>query len=442
MNRKLIFKTKIFDEKNTSYEIWCGPWINRDMFIFCEFNETFPKGNYFFQFNDKFNYLGSEINIYSYKIFNVTKLDSDLIDLYSEPQTINVTDDKDTYELKFKIISYNQERIYIIITFDEPLDCKKKNEELICQIKKQYLEGNSNKNSLENKMAPIIYINKDGKVNATILVGPITINYNVKKLDVYVKITKLLSNYVEQYNFIAYETNVTNIPSIFSVFFELKFDGEEEKLGCMFKSGVNGLLLLLCKAKKEGIVSLKEINNDNILKDINVKYNFIIKPVNINENITVINSTFKDPIVSIYPSILDFTSKDIIYIDLFVEEGFFFTGISFNEDEEDLYCVKYKLIQRCTVPKKHFKGKKNGYYYIKYFDQNLKKRFTSYFTIPISVILTNQDNSENKSNTILIISIIVSVVVVILILSIVIYICIFKKKNKDLKDDVLKTSFK
>ena len=37
-----------------------------------------------------------------------------------------------------------------------------------------------------------------------------------KKKDIYVKIKKLLSNYIEKSNYITYETNVTNIPSIMS----------------------------------------------------------------------------------------------------------------------------------------------------------------------------------------------------------------------------------
>ena len=70
-----------------------------------------------------------------------------------------------------------------------------------------------------------------------------------------------------------------------------------------------------------------------------------------------------------------------------------------------------------------------------------------HYTIPVSVILTTKDNPENKSNnnhnnnTILIIVIIVSFALTILI-AIAIYICIFKKKNMDLKEEVLKASFK
>ena len=216
-------------------------------------------------------------------------------------------------------------------------------------------------------------------------------------------------------------------------------------LPCCFKSGSIGPLLLLCRTRNEGILSLKEIKNDIIANDINVKYNFIIKPVNINENITVFNSYNEAHIFSIYPSILDFTSKDNFNIYLFVfGDSTNLTKFSFNE-KEDLKCEKFETTQRCTVPKKHFEGKNNGYYYIKYYNKNLKNTYISYITNPVSVILPKKDNSENKSNNdnkVILVIAIVGSVVVILIIAIAIYICIFKKKNTDLKEEVLKTSFK
>ena len=186
----------------------------------------------------------------------------DELDLYSEPQTINVIDDNketDTYKLKFTIITYNQEIIYIHHIVDESLDCKKNNKELICHIKKHYLIGNSSPRVLEmKKLLPIIYFNKDGKINSLYLIPPIIINYDVQKINVIVKITKLLTNYVEKDNCIAFETNITNIPTILTDIFELEFD-EKEKIICLFKSGLNGILLLLCNIREEGTLLLKKI---------------------------------------------------------------------------------------------------------------------------------------------------------------------------------------
>ena len=117
----------------------------------------------------------------------------------------------------------------------------------------------------------------------------------------------------------AYETNVTNILSISSIF-NLDFirKKREESLSCYLQKGENGPLLILCMPfiNEDDILSLKEIKENIILNNINAKYNFIILPVDIKETITFIsNPTFSYPIIQgIYPNILDFTS--IIYIKL------------------------------------------------------------------------------------------------------------------------------
>ena len=53
----------------------------------------------------------------------------------------------------------------------------------------------------------------------------IIINFdNIQKEDVFIKITKLLDNRVDNSSFIAYETNITNISDAFSDEFELDFE--------------------------------------------------------------------------------------------------------------------------------------------------------------------------------------------------------------------------
>ena len=104
----------------------------------------------------------------------------------------------------------------------------------------------------------------------------------LKKENIYVEITKLLSDdTIETQNFFIYETNETNIPmiNIFNNQFQLEFNGSEKNLSCFFRKGRVGPLLIFYNAINEGIFSLKEIKSDIILRDINIKYNFIIKPV-------------------------------------------------------------------------------------------------------------------------------------------------------------------
>ena len=294
MKRITMFKKKIIGQNNTSYEVSCGPWMcSKEFIIFCEFNENIPKGVYYLQFdkeNDIFYYDIYEIHLSSFP-YNITKLDSDQIDLYFDPQTINVTDDKDIYEMNFKILTYSQDRLYFPFVYDEPLNCKKKSNELICSIKKDTLEGVSSflNNEFEilkiYKYDKIFSYDKYGNKVKLYLTPSMKVNFDITKIDVYVRITKLLTNYTEIDNFLAYETNVTNIPSMLALtVFGFMGKEKDKGLSCYFKKGEIGPLLLLCRNLNEDELYLEEIKT-NINLTVNNKYNFIILPVNITETI-------------------------------------------------------------------------------------------------------------------------------------------------------------
>lgn len=460
---KVLFQTKILDENNESYKIGCGPWKKEDniFYIFCELNEEVPKGKYFFQFNEnesKFNYSGYEIKLKHYSNYEITKLDSGKIDLYSPAQTINVNDNEDIYELKFDILIYNQETIYLkhFFSYYESLNCQRKDNELICPINKSILEKNIiDMNNNLVKMG-IYFLNKKGEFIKFPLVSNIYINYNIKKVDVYVKITKLLTNNIINNNeneYIVYETNVTNLPSAYSEHFNLEFEYKKKNtsLFCYLKKENKSPLLILCHTDflYQDILNMKEIES-NIILNKHIKYNFIILPVNNKENITKLKSKvfYKYPIIfQIFPNFLNFTKVDLIIIDIFLEEPNGINGITFNENAEDLKCINLIKIKRCQVPKEHFKGKNDGYYYIKYnnnLDFNTKS--TSYNVNPIEIFISkenniNSNNSDQKSENFS--SSIKLIIISIIILLIVIFILVFKKKitkekkeiaNKELKE--------
>ena len=91
---------------------------------------------------------------------------------------------------------------------------QKNNQQLICQVKKDLLES-CNSNSTTIIQWPILSFNDNGKQNFLLLVSSITINFSVQKKDIYVEITKLLSDdTIEIKNSFIYETNETNIPMI------------------------------------------------------------------------------------------------------------------------------------------------------------------------------------------------------------------------------------
>ena len=475
--RKILFKKTILNENNKSYEIGCGFWVNLAIYyVFCEFDETIPKGKYTFkfnknnefnEFNDKFNYLKYEIYIFSDEVFTVTKLDSDAVNLYSGQQEINVVDSKDIYELKFKVKSYNQEILLLSYVYHEPLNCKTNNEEMTCQIKRADLECLAYQTIL-NARRTLFFLNERGAKEALYLVPPIKISYNVQKIDVYVKITKLLSNDVEINNYIAYESNVTNIPAVMTSNFNLDFIGSKElSLQCFLRKGNNGPLLLLCETnKQEKELLLKEIENVYLLKDINIKYNFILLPVNINQKIQVLDDTNSYSYISyFYPNILNFELKNSFEIDLIMLYPEKVNGITFNEDAEDLKCENFIEKKRCIVPKEHFKGKKDGYYYIKYDNLLLNKKFSSFMSNPMTIIVSKKEEETDKetktdngintdietdkkintdnssSNTILAVSIIGPALIVVIAI-VLIYLLVHKRKNTDLKEEVLNSQFK
>ena len=424
---KPYFELKIYDERNINYYIKCGPWNGGNfLFIFCKFNETFPEGEYTFDFEknkNKFNYAGYEINLYRHggvaDTIHRKKINDEILDLYCPPQTINVTDDEDIYEIIFYIIYYNEEQLYFKHTDEyrseyRPLNCYRKNkDELICKINKIELMYGIEENNIEIK---IYYLNNEGSFIKFNLLSEIDVNFFFKqKTDIYVQITKLIPNDI----YIIYETNVTNLPLI-NAFFNLNFIGKENEdiKQCYFKSGEDGKMILLSNKKYSysDEIYLKEIENNIIINDSSIKYNFIILPVKIKEKTNLIKDDgFEISIKNIYPSVLNFTLNDSLIIDLHIycyhmpisteyklKCPIYINGISFNENAEDLKCINLLEVKRCKVPKEHFNNinrTNDEYYYIKINNNiDFNSKTISYSTNPIRVILPNTNNTNNKSN--------------------------------------------
>ena len=323
--REVLFNKTILGENNAIYKVGCSPWLYENFYIICEFDETIPRGKYTFNFNsseDIFNYSGYEIHLQddTRRGFQIQKLDLDKPDIYSDPQIINVTDDKENYELKYNIKSYNDEQIFFVIDLNIipisiiPLECKRNNDELICPIKKTTLECYG---TMINS-GRMYYMYKDKYPERFYLIPKFQINFDVQKINVYINITKLLTKYLDRKNLIVYETNITNIPEV-NVFLPDHIAlFENQKVGeCAFRKEENSSLLLLCLSRGEGIYSLKEIKNEIRITDINYKYNFIILPVVNNEKAIVSNNESNVPnILNINPKILDFNKIDLIQIDI------------------------------------------------------------------------------------------------------------------------------
>ena len=138
-SKSTYFEAEITNNNLQSYVIKCGLWSEYDLKVFCNIDENIPKGEWIINLDGiSFKYKDYIINLKYFSSIKFTKTDDfNIVDLYSDKQTINLDDGKQSYDLKFKIVSYNNEKI--IINKNTVLDCKPKSDELICPITKKKL---------------------------------------------------------------------------------------------------------------------------------------------------------------------------------------------------------------------------------------------------------------------------------------------------------------
>ena len=396
--RKICFQSQISDGRN-EINVDCGFWkpLESTLYLFCNIGPNIPAGNYSISFfrAPKIEYQDYEIifkNQYSKSNYEFEKLDRDLIDIYAEEQTINIEEGKDIYEVKFNVVSYNQE---VLMIRYEPMDCKQEKNELICQIKKNALERRLESKSSYESVYYISDIISPGHVGLP-LVEFIRIKDNIaRKEEVFVGITRLLENVTENGVGFVYETNVTNINNIMTygdhliLNFTNEYDNEDSGF-CSFIKYDDNPLLMYCYPFymfSLGKCWLKEIKDEKIIKDSHQRYNFRLQPFKNKEKIYYSKDDNGTSIDWVYPEILDFTKKDTLYIDYGSRHSRFIKGLTFNNDKEDLSCeIKQSGILRCTVPKNHFEGKKGGYYFTNY-TNHLGGKSTYYAIRPIKVVL-------------------------------------------------------
>ena len=391
-SRKIYFQSKISDK----YDVDCGFWKDSDdkMYVFCNLDTNIPEGAHYITFQGipKFTYQNYGITISDSK-FDFQKSDKDIIDLYSEQQTIDIKDDEDSYELKFNIVAYNQEEVFL---GDMKMNCKQNDNKLFCQISKSDLEKDLYRNEVTMKVC-YIKENDNNLLAEFFLVGKILIkDYVDQKTDVFIGITKLVENVAEGESNIAYETNVTNLNKVSTSidFLQLNFvndNGDTSSCECSLKKYDNYPLYITCFMRLDGKNRLKEIESEINILDANIRYNFRIQPVKNEEKIRCKRDigTF---VYSRYPNVLDFTQKDSLFVEYFTDNPGYFKGITFNQDKGDLSCeIRHDVNVRCTIPKSHFDGKKTGYYYTKH-TNHLNSKSTYYIIDPIKVILNSSSS--------------------------------------------------
>lgn len=247
-------------------------------------------------------------------------------------------------------------------------NCTKKNNELICILKKNEIEENLilNENILYLELYYFYFFK-------SITLGPISkiniIDNTVKKENIYVLITKLAENNLNKDDNIILETNVTSVSNLITDFFFLNTDKTSNI--CYLKKTEKTPLIIFCSTsvKEQGTFSLGLMEDYLILKYHHIKYNFYIKRVNLSEEFTI--SGYGASAISTSPTLLDFTnSNDNIAIHYtLVNVGYKELRLKLNPDSPKyLDCDKLNklndgFVYKCLVNRSHFENKENGYYY-------------------------------------------------------------------------------
>ena len=402
--KKTCFNSTISDG-NKNYKVSCGLWNSHsssyEILIFCNIGENIPSGNYLMKLNETepFDYGNYNVNLIAKDSPKFTKVDRNIIDLYADEQTITIENNRDSYELQFHIVSYNKEILmFSYINLD---NCKAENNILKCSITKKGLLAHLRPQDNNIEIFNLDTINNS--FNKLPLVSEVKIVVkDIPKKDIYIGIKQLLVKTNEIRGTVAYETNVTDVANFYEVLngFTLTFlnkDNEgtitEIESGCSFVKYDGNPLYLICLTNYEGTNWLKEIENELIINNQNIQYNYRIQPVKNEEKIETKETG--SVIVFYHPTILDFSKNNgplsILYFTEFPNN---LDGLTFNEGQKDIECKTVaEDKKKCEVTKEHFKGKNNGLYFLKH-KNHLGKKDITYEIRPMKVILSSSSNGN------------------------------------------------
>jgi hypothetical protein len=255
------------------------------------------------------------------------------------------------------------------------------NKEIICYNKKEKLEEKLQEDQEEFFISA--YVDSVGIA----YLGAISY-ITIKKKDfhkdcIYVGINKLLYKTATRREYVAFETNITNISNVLTK--EVYLTIKRIDFRFILKKTEQKPLLLLVRTKDYGNYSLNVINETITWDQIHSQYNFIIGPIT-NEEVFEIQDEGTNVIIS-YPEIFDFTENDALIIKYFVSKSETYKNIRINPDsEKDLDCTNDFDKIECIIPKSHFERKPNGYYYT-YHLNRLGEYSPFYLLSPIKVIL-------------------------------------------------------
>ena len=399
------FKTTITDENLLNYNVTCKLWmaVNDNVRIFCKLEQDIYDDINIKINSATFTYNNSRIYIISkmkYSI-NLIKRNTSVPFIYSNLQNINIDNTKDTYDIKLRYLEYNNEKLILSKKNEESfyvlLDkCNFEKNDILCKINRDKIKEIL---GYDGEIFELNYFdNNIGQLISLENVFNIKINYNsIQKENIYIGITNLLTNDIENNSYIAYETNITNINNLISNKFKLNKNDSTEML-YFLKKDSNQALLLICKMANIGTFTLSEIKQELILDNINIKYNLLIQPV-LNKDKFIVNGN-GGSILFISPMILDFYENESLTIYFYTNEIEYINEIRLNPDsDEDLKCDTINKMKKCIITKSYFNEKQSGYYYLSH--KNNFENYTKFFELsPINIILTEIKEQIIKINNI------------------------------------------
>ena len=316
------FNTTIYSSDSVNYEVSCRLWKldSTNVKIFCKLKDPtkFSSNARYYLNSVSFNYKSYKININRPSTDTTFYKLTSLPFIYSGQQVIDLEDGKDLYELKFRCLEYNNEPLHLTdngnIKISFSCTYIEKDNNLICQLQKEEIEE-----ILINNIQNFEIYSYNDHPYLTLYkietIENIIINKNVsQKTDIYVGINKLLTQYIDWYNYIAYETNITNIANVHSQNFYLQTS--KNNFRCFFKKNKIDPLFLLCYLNSWSDY-LGIIDNEIILDNINILYNFRIQPGN---NTEYFYASERGSIgITLYPKILDFSQTDRLTINFIMQ---------------------------------------------------------------------------------------------------------------------------
>ena len=315
----------------------CRLWNPNGMnvIIICSIdNSTKPDSTYILNFEYGHLIWGDyDITIKGEKDLNIT-LETKSFNIpfiYSNPQTIDLNEGDQYYQLRFKTISYQREKLAIIADlksyslisdFD---DMNTTDNELTISISRQKIE----EAYTNNRTLQLALLNGQIGIHEYEFVLDINAEYDKPPQDLVLTVNETLNDQAESHSIIAFKTNLVDVPPLTTSTFkvEIYMKDTRDYIYCFFKKYEDdNPMLLLCESIDEDFyfyMDGTEINPG----EIHYKYNFTIERSPLYELIHV-NGTGKR-ILYVSPQTFDFTVQDKYYIEYFVEEGEYFQNIKF-----------------------------------------------------------------------------------------------------------------